>query len=82
MTTLLVSLAVFVALIAFVYMVVWAMVRASEEKGRQEAENNIHKAQTEDALRRLKNALEADARARAESARGSVQDHDDGHRRD
>lgn len=67
--------------VAFVYFVVWAMVRASEEKGRAEASEAIKDAQNKDALRRLKNALDADAKSRADSAAGGLYN-DDGHRRD
>jgi hypothetical protein len=53
----------------------------AEEKGRQEGESGLRKAQEEDARRRLENALAADAKSRAESANGRLLD-DDGHRRD
>ena len=71
----------FAVAIAFVYFVVWAMVRASEEKGRAEASEAIKDAQNKDALRRLKNALDADAKSRADTAAGGLYN-DDGHRRD
>jgi hypothetical protein len=57
------------------------MIRASEEKGRAEATEAIKDAQNKDALRRLKNALDADAKSRADSAAGGLYN-DDGHRRD
>lgn len=71
----------FAVAIAFVYFIVWAMVRASEEKGRAEAAQAIRDAQHAEALRRLKNALDADAKSRADSAAGGLYN-DDGHRRD
>ena len=82
MQLLLIIVVALVGAIAVAYFVFWAMVRASEEKGRVEAADAIRKAQHEDGLRRLKNALEADAASRADSASNGMFDHDDGFRRD
>jgi preprotein translocase subunit SecD len=81
MNILFVALAGIAGLFATIYVAVWAAVRMAEEKGRQEGESGLRKAQEEDARRRLENALAADAKSRAESANGKLFD-DDGHRRD
>lgn len=81
MTTFLVALAGIAGLCAALYLAVWAAVRMAEEKGRNEGESGLRKAQEEDARRRLENALAADAKSRAESADGGLLN-DDGHRRD
>lgn len=79
--TVLIVLGALGAATAVAYFIVWAMIRASEEKGRAEATEAIKDAQNKDALRRLKNALDADAKSRADSAAGGLYN-DDGHRRD
>lgn len=81
MYALLAALAGIVGLFGAVYVAVWAAVRMAEEKGKQEGESGLRKAQEEDARRRLENALAADAKSRAESANGKLLDND-GHRRD
>ena len=80
MNTLFVALAGIAGLFATIYVAVWAAVRMAEEKGKQEGESGLRKAQEEDARRRLENALAADAKSRAESANGKLLDND-GHRR-
>jgi hypothetical protein len=81
MYTFVAAVTFFAGLFAAIYVAVWAAVRMAEEKGRQEGESGLRKAQEEDARRRLENALAADAKSRAESANGKLFD-DDGHRRD
>lgn len=81
MTTFLVALAGIAGLCVALYLAVWSAVRMAEEKGRNEGESGLRKAQEEDARRRLENALAADAKSRAESADGGLLN-DDGHRRD
>jgi preprotein translocase subunit SecD len=81
MNTLFVALAGIAGLFATIYVAVWAAVRMAEEKGRQEGESGLRKAQEEDARRRLENALAADAKSRVESANGGLLNND-GHRRD
>jgi len=81
MNILFVALAGIAGLFATIYVAVWAAVRMAEEKGRQEGESGLRKAQEEDARRRLENALAADAKSRVESANGGLLNND-GHRRD
>jgi hypothetical protein len=81
MTTLIVALATIIGLVVAVLVAVWAAVRMAEEKGRRQGEGDLRKTQEEDARRRLKNALDADAKSRASSSAGGLRDND-GHRRD
>jgi uncharacterized membrane protein len=50
-------------------------------KGRQDAKDKLRQIQAQEDNRRLRNAIEADVRARERFARGELR-HDDGHRRD
>jgi len=50
-------------------------------KGRTEASERLRRKQAEDSNRRLRDAIEADGRARERIARGELRN-DDGHRRD
>jgi len=50
-------------------------------KGRVEASERLRRKQAEDSNRRLRDAIEADSRARERIARGELRN-DDGHRRD
>jgi hypothetical protein len=81
MNILFVALAGIAGLFATIYVAVWAAVHMAEEKGKQEGESELRKAQEKDARRRLENALAADAKSRAESANDGLLN-DDGHRRD
>lgn len=81
MYTLLAALAGIAGLFGAVYVAVWAAVHMAEEKGKQEGESGLRKAQEEDARRRLENALAADNKSRADSNSGGLRN-DDGHRRD
>jgi flagellar biosynthesis/type III secretory pathway M-ring protein FliF/YscJ len=81
MYTFIATITAFAALVAAVYVAVWAAIRMAEEKGRSEGEGDLRKLQEEDARRRLRDALAADAKSRADSAAGKLRDND-GHRRD
>ena len=77
----LVALAGVFALAACLYLVVRGSVRMAAESGKKEGEDRLRAAQEEDARRRLKNVLDADARSRADVHAGRLLD-DDGYRRD
>lgn len=64
---------VVVTIIALFAGIVWLAERKSEAEVKQE--------QSDEALRRLRDAIEADARGRERLARGELL-HDDGHRRE
>lgn len=81
MLTFLIVVGTFAIVLALAYFIIWAMVRASEAKGRAEATEAIRAEQVKDAHRRLSNALDADAKSRADSATDGLYN-DDGHRRD